>query len=349
MAARFPTTNKPIILSLFSGCGGLDLGFEMSDFHTGLAFDLRPAAVDSHNYNREHRPARQIDITKLKLNELDTMFGSRFDPCGVVGGPPCQSFSRGNSNRNDNDPRAKLVRKFFNLALKIHRSRSGLDFIVMENVLEVAKADKGRLLKREIDRLEKEGFDVFVEKTNAVDFGVAQSRKRLILIAINASRSISSWTGLNKTSSITRVRDVIFGLDEPVFFSDFCKGKRPGKHSNHWCMTPKSKKFFDGSLSTARSSGRSFKVLNWNKPSYTVSYGHREVHIHPNGHRRLSVYEAMLLQGFPHEFKLLGTLSDQISQVSEAVPPPLGKAVADAIRQVVDYENFSSKICKAAA
>lgn len=349
MQARFSNTDLPMILSLFSGCGGLDLGFEMSGFHTGLAFDLRSAAINSHNHNRGHKPAHQTDITKLKLDDLDRIFGTKFDPVGVVGGPPCQSFSRANSNRKCDDPRTKLVRKFFNFALRVHRSRSGLDFIVMENVIEVAKADKGRLLKREIDRLEMEGFDVFIEETNAVNFGVPQSRKRLFLIAINSERSSCVWPGLQKVSSLKNVRDVIFGLAEPVNFSEFKKGQRPSEHSNHLCMTPKSKKFFDGSLGTARSSGKSFKVLDWDKPSYTVSYGHREVHVHPSGHRRLSVYEAMLLQGFPNEFELLGNLSDQISQVSEAVPPPLAKAIAGAIQEMMNYENFSSKLSKAAA
>ncbi|WP_369156999.1 DNA cytosine methyltransferase [Candidatus Thiodiazotropha sp. LNASS1] len=349
MQERFLNTGRPMILSLFSGCGGLDLGFETSGFHTGLAFDLRHAAVKSHNHNREHNPAHQIDITNLKLEDLDRLYEARFDPVGVVGGPPCQSFSRGNSNRKDDDPRTKLVRKFFNLALRIHRFRSGLDFIVMENVTEVAKAEEGRLLEREIHRLEQEGFDVFIENTNAVDFGVPQYRKRLILVAINSERSSRDWTGLQKLSLSKTVRDVIFGLEEPVHFSEFSKGHRSSTHLNHLCMTPKSKKFFDGSLKAVRSGGRSFKVLNWDKPSYTVSYGHREVHVHPGGHRRLSVYEAMLLQGFPHDFELLGTLSDQITQVSEAVPPPLAKAVANSIQKVMGYENFSSNASRAAA
>jgi DNA (cytosine-5)-methyltransferase 1 len=349
MTARFAQHEKPEILSLFCGCGGLDLGFEAAGFHTGLAFDLRTPAVDSHNHNRAHRPAHAMDITELKLDDLDQKFRARFDPVGVIGGPPCQSFSRGNSNRNDDDPRAKLVRKFFNFALRVHRSRSGLDFIVMENVLEVAKAEKGRLLQREIERLESEGFAVYIEEVDAIDFGVAQTRQRLILVALNSDRTVSDWAGLSKTRGRTNIRNAIHGLKEPTYFSDFKEGRRSGVHANHWCMTPKSQKFFDGSLKTAKSSGRSFKVLDWEKPSYTVSYGHREVHVHPNGHRRLSVYEAMLLQGFPHEFELIGSLSDQISQVSEAVPPPLAQAVAEAIRQTMDYENFSSYLSNAAA
>ena len=72
-------------------------------------------------------------------------------------------------------------------------------------------------------------------------------------------------------------------------------------------------------------------TLQWDAPSLTVAYGHREVHIHPGCHRRLSVFEAMRLQGFPDDYELVGTLSAQITQVSEAVPPPLAEAVARAV------------------
>jgi DNA (cytosine-5)-methyltransferase 1 len=349
MRARLHKDEKPIVLSLFSGCGGLDLGFESAGFEAALAFDLRSPAVDSYNHNRDRRTAHVADVTKLRLRDLDEKYGSRFDPVGVIGGPPCQSFSRGNSNRSDNDPRSKLIRKFFSLALRLHKSRSGLDFIVMENVLEVAKAKNGKLLKDEIARLELNGFSVFIEETNALKFGVAQKRRRLILIALNKSRRQFDWNGLEEVTGSTKVRDVIGALAEPVWFSDFKEGMRPVDHLNHICMTPKSKKFQDGSLLVARSSGRCFKVLDWDKPSYTVSYGHREVHIHPSGHRRLSVYEAMLLQGFPHCFELVGTLSDQISQVSEAVPPPLAEAVAKAVKKCFRYENRASNSSRAAA
>src|SRR5262249_25947043 len=62
-----------------------------------------------------------------------------------------------------------------------------------------------------------------------------------------------------------------------------------------------------------------------------VAYGNREVHIHPDCKRRLSVFEAMKLQGFPDRYRLIGTLSSQILQVSEAVPPPLAQAIAGSV------------------
>ena len=81
--------------------------------------------------------------------------------------------------------------------------------------------------------------------------------------------------------------------------------------------------------------GRSFRRLKWDQPSPTVAYGHREIHVHPSGRRRLSIYEAMLLQGFPDEFVLEGNLSAQVEQVSNAVPPPLARSLATAIKEAL--------------
>jgi DNA (cytosine-5)-methyltransferase 1 len=87
-------------------------------------------------------------------------------------------------------------------------------------------------------------------------------------------------------------------------------------------------------------------MLEWEKPSPTIAYGNREVHVHPSGRRRLSVYEALLLQGFPSDYELVGSLSAQISQVSDAVPPPLAQAIAAGIRRQID--QYGRKVLRAA-
>jgi A/G-specific adenine glycosylase len=98
-------------------------------------------------------------------------------------------------------------------------------------------------------------------------------------------------------------------------------------------MNPRSTKFKNG----IHGDGRSFRRLKWGRPSFTVAYGNREVHVHPNGKRRLSVYEAMRLQGFPEYYLLCGNFSEQITQVSDAVPPPLAAALAESINRTI-YE-----------
>ena len=326
-----------MLLSLFSGCGGLDLGFEQAGFNVGLAYDIRPKSIASWNANRPRNQVAQVrDINKLTIPILDTDHGSSFQPTGVIGGPPCQSFTNANTTRSRDDPRSRLVSKFVSLALKIHEQRNELDFIAMENVVELGRRDYKNILDRQVRRLKKAGFDVKVDILDACNYQVPQYRRRLFLLAINEKRfgrfAPNLFVG-NK--SIRTVQDAIGNLPEPIHFRDHIPGQEIPIHKNHWCMTPKSPKFFDGTLTPGYKAGRSFRTLRWDAPSPTVCYGHREVHVHPSGSRRLSVYEGMLLQGFPKDFVLEGTLSDQINQVSEAVPPPLARAVAETLSSIL--------------
>lgn len=322
-----------MLLSLYSGCGGLDLGFEQVGFEVGLAYDINPAAIASWNRNRAPRLNGHVaDLSAIGLEEMDQHYGARFAPTGVIGGPPCQSFSRANCSKVDTDPRRKLVRTFFSIALRYHQHRQPLEFILMENVPELENADGGRLLAREERRLEAHGFKVHKFLLDAVHFTVPQYRKRLFVLAISVNNPTAHlWSKPKGTSVVRTVRQVIGKLPMPIRFRRGLTKKDFPSHPNHWCMNPRSQKFFDGSLVAGSTSGRSFKTLAWDAPSVTAAYGHREVHVHPDGQRRLSVFEGMRIQGFPDNYILEGHLSAQIDQVSEAVPPPLAEAVASSV------------------
>jgi endonuclease III len=121
------------------------------------------------------------------------------------------------------------------------------------------------------------------------------------------------------------------GLPKPTSFRRDLAPEDIEFHPNHWAMNPRSAKFQNG----IHGDGRSFRRLKWDRPSFTVAYGNREVHVHPNGKRRLSVFEAMRLQGFPEFYVLCGTLSEQITQVSDALPPPLAAALAESIDKTI--------------
>ncbi|MBC6402618.1 MAG: DNA cytosine methyltransferase [Hyphomonadaceae bacterium] len=321
------------ILSLFCGCGGLDRGFEDAGFHTALAYDRRESGLNSWRTNRKNKKSKALnrDISKLTITQLDKDYGSEFLPRGVIGGPPCQGFSIANRFGSKDDARNQLVDKFFNIALRLHK-RSELDFILMENVPAIAGIRGGDILEKQKKKLSGH-FDVHEEVLDAQDYGVAQRRRRLFLVAISTKiKNSGIWSFPEKQKEMKNVRDVIGSLPEPVFFNrSIEKGDIPF-HPNHWCMTPKSPKFKSGELVEGYKDKRSFRTLSWDEPSYTASYGNREVHVHPNGHRRLSVLEAMLIQGFKKNYKLSGTLSDQITQVSEALPPPLAFAVSLKLR-----------------
>ena len=327
-----------MLLSLFSGCGGLDLGFERVGFEVGLAYDIRKASIASWNQNRPERPNGHVaDLSTIRLRQMDRDHGRRFVPTGVIGGPPCQSFSRANRSRFADDPRSKLVRQFFSVAIRFHRYRRPLDFILMENVPGILDAEGGRLLERELERLDD--FDFYAEQflVDAADHSVPQRRSRLFVLAFPKGTSrMRQWSSPVGGDDMKTVAGAISNLPLPAFFSRGLDATDIPVHPNHWCMTPKSRRFFDGSLAEGYSSGRSFKTLAWDQPSITASYGHREVHVHPSGTRRLSVYEAMKIQGFPDEYVLRGNLSEQIDQVSEAVPPPLAEAIARSIKSALD-------------
>ena len=325
-----------MLLSLCSGCGGLDFGFEDVGWRVGLAYDWNPDAVSSWNSNREDgQCARVFDLTKIRLRDIDRDFGGRFVPTGVIGGPPCQGFSRANQKRYRNDHRNALVRRVFTIALRFHRHRAPLDFILVENVPELAMAPNVAILDREIHRLEANDFAVTVFTLDATRFCVPQRRRRVFVLALRrGSRAADCWRKPDGSNDAPRtVDDAIGGLPDPVVYRRGLSSCEIPYHPNHWCMRPKSRRFFDGSLVAGDVWGRSFKTLPWDAPSITVAYGHREVHVHPEGRRRLSVFEAMRLQGFPDSYVLTGTLSSQIAQVSEAVPPPLARGVAVSIAE----------------
>jgi DNA (cytosine-5)-methyltransferase 1 len=154
------------------------------------------------------------------------------------------------------------------------------------------------------------------------------------------------WTPPEPTHKVPRtVRSAIGKLRAARHWERGLNPAAIAVHRNHWCMAPKSKKFSTpGALKPGTALGRSFRMLHWHEPSPTIAYGNREVHVHPNGRRRLSVYEAMLLQGFPPEYEFVGSMSAQISQVSEAVPPPLARAIATSIRRDMEAYRRRNRI-----
>ena len=326
-----------MLLSLFCCAGGLDLGFEQAKYKIGLAFDCDPERVASYNHNRPTSAVGHCaDVRDLTVERLDQLFGGRFTPEGVIGGPPCQSFSQANRTNVADDPRHRLPIAYSNL-IRILNFRSPIKFFVLENVPGLASAEHKQRFEEIKRSFRRSGFMLHTAIMNAADFGIPQTRKRLFLIGLNKDLlPKANWQPPKPHSTLVKpitVRQAIGGLPEPFVFDRKGKPSVLPSHPNHWCMRPKSIKFRAlGGLVPGNGNNRSFKTLHWDKPSLTVAYGHREVHVHPECHRRLSVYEAMLLQGFPESYELLGTLSSQFAQVSEAVPPKLARAVAESIR-----------------
>ncbi len=230
-----------------------------------------------------------------------------------------------------------LLPRRYACILRVLNEKYDLDFFVFENVKGI-KSQRHRKEYTTIKRLfTNAGFKLFEGELDAADFGVAQHRRRVFLVGFNKRKypNIEFKFPLAETDVPLTVASKLKGLPQPVLYKRGTQKEDVIFHPNHWTMYPKSRKFKDGSLTKENKQGRSFRILHWDKPSQAVAYGNREIHIHPDANRRLSVYEAMLLQGFPQNYELLGTLSDQIRQISDAIPPQLGAALGRTIYETL--------------
>lgn len=322
------------LISVFSGAGGMDHGFHQAGFRTIFSADNNEAAVNTFNYNFTGEVSHCVDLGKIYAKnylEMIEAVSPKCKPKGIIGGPPCQGVSRGNIQSKSSDPRNRLMTTYTRL-LNAVEEEYGIDFFVFENVPDLQSIRNAGRFKSLMGAL-RQRFVVYNKILNAADFGVPQNRERLFIIGINKNHRQAEKFKFPLGNEIrVSVRQTIKSLPNPAFFMRGIRGEDIPHHPNHWTMNPKSSRF---SAPEKLPAGRSFRRLDWDQPSHTVAYGHREIHVHPNGTRRLSIYEAMLLQGFNPNFRLLGNLSEQVTQVSNAVAPPVALAIATSIKRLL--------------
>jgi DNA (cytosine-5)-methyltransferase 1 len=210
-----------------------------------------------------------------------------------------------------------------------------LEFVVFENVLGIKDRKHGATFARLQEGLRTIGLAVSCNECCALDYGVPQIRRRVIVTGL--ARGGNKPLVVSKRDGARSVKDAIAHLGSPVYFRHGMSPHQIPIHPNHWTSRPRSKRFRTPLKQWKPT--RSFKRTFWSKPSPTIAFGHREIHIHPTGKRRLSIYEAMLIQGFPAGFILKGNLTQQVEQVSNAVPPPLAEAIAQAIIARLGVDN----------
>ncbi|MDP3822637.1 MAG: DNA cytosine methyltransferase [Burkholderiales bacterium] len=333
-----PTTSRktlPKIVSLFSGAGGLDLGFKEAGFTISVAIDAAKAAINTHKKNFPRTKAIVGDLIKLRPAGVVEQVKEKLTPgqrIAVIGGPPCQGFSRANTGSLSNDPRNRLPTLYLEIVEELQRLYT-VEFIVFENVLGIRDKKHAKTYKALMQGIVDLGFDVTEKELCSADFGVPQNRRRIVLSGMREGQGYSPVKP-RKRQGVETVREAIGGLKAPAYFKFGLAPEDIPVHPNHWTMQPKSPRFENPEAETG--DGRSFKRLNWDLASPTIAFGHREIHVHPDGRRRLSIYEALLLQGFPTQFVLEGNLSEQVEQISNAVPPPLARSVALAVKRALN-------------
>ena len=326
------------LISLFSGAGGLDLGFERAGFEIAMAneFDKTIWAT----YERNHTaPLIKGDIRSIK----ETDFPDDID--GIIGGPPCQSWSEAGALRGINDDRGKLFFDYIRM-LKDKQPK----FFLAENVSGMLANRHSEAVKNIIKCFEECGYDVSITLVNAADYGVPQDRKRVFYIGfrkgLNIDFKFPSPTTLNPWEKKT-MKDAIgdlAGTAVPALPKN--KANPDLKIPNH--------EYYIGAYSTIFMSRN--RVRAWDEQGFTVQASGRQCQLHPQApkmkfiaknkrifvpgkedlYRRLTVRECARIQGFPDDFEFIYTDVDTgYKMIGNAVPVDLAYIIAKTILETL--------------
>lgn len=341
---------KPLVVELFSGCGGTSKGFEMAGYEIALGVDIHEPSIKT--FKRNHPNAYTIlgDIKLIDEKIIQEMLPRKIDV--LIAGIPCQGFSLNNRKRHDQDERNYLYKEFIRFA-KALKPRA----IMIENVSGIRSAAGGDFVKS----IESEVGAVLGSKVSskllyAPDYGVPQKRKRVIFIGVSGSdfdfNLVKKTHGPGMDKEYVTVGEAISDLPlidagevatayekEPQTNYQRLMRKYAGKSLyNH--ISPKHPEATIKKLSLIKQGEpiyERFKQrirLKWDDLSPTqVSGGIRSQFqfAHPTLNRGETIREKCRLQSFPDDFEVMGGVVQSRVQIGNAVPPLLAQAVAKAL------------------
>ena len=297
------------VVSLFSGAGGLDLGFIKAGHQILWANDLYRDAVETYRKNIGNHIVCE-DITKISTTDIP-------DCDIVIGGFPCQGFSVANTKRHVDDERNVLYKQL----LRVIRDKNP-KFFLAENVKGILSIGKGQVFQMILKDFQSIGYNVQYRVLNAADYGVPQTRLRVIIVGVRKDIHFEY-----KYPSPTNSKDGTNGLPRWVSVSEALKDipdpDLPNNLPNH--DYSKYKLSFNGYIG--------HRPLNPDMPAPTVTArgddkGGVVILPHPTVARRMSCRELATIQSFPLDYKFHGNRSSVYRQIGNAVPVLLGYAVA---------------------
>lgn len=312
------------VVSLFAGCGGLDLGLIQAGNEIVYASDIDADCQKTYELNIGNH------FHLEDVHNLDTSKLPKFDI--LAGGFPCQGFSVANIHRTKNDSRNQLYTQIVRIL-----SETKPKFFIAENVPGILSLEKGKIVEIIQDEFSSIGYKVKRYLLNAADYGVAQNRKRVIFLGISNSFSNEliekmfycfppTYTNSNiinsELSPYKTLKDCIGNLPDP----NSVEGK---KIYNHYGLKHKVK--INGYIGN--------RALSWDKPSPTIvgrggGTGGPVIAVHPNLNRRFTVRETARIQGFPDNFIFAGATSSQFRQIGNAVAVGFAFHLGKALKKI---------------
>jgi len=332
------------IISLFTGAGGLDLGFHQAGFKTVWANEYDKSIWKTFEHNFPETKLDKRSIVDIPANEVP-------DSLGIIGGPPCQSWSEAGAGRGIKDKRGQLFYEY----IRTIKEKEPL-FFLAENVPGILLLRHKDAFRNILNEFKSLNYNVSYFLLNANDFGVPQDRKRVIIVGYHKKLK-KTFSPPKKISPKPVLKDAIFDLifAEPAKEKNHTNGNEKLFVPNHEYMT--------GGFSTIYMSRN--RVRSWDEPSFTIQAGGRHAPIHPQApkmkfieqnkrifipgkehlYRRLSVRECARIQTFPDDFLFIyDNVSDGYKMVGNAVPVEFAKQLASVIyKDISDYKKSNNK------
>lgn len=329
-------------IDLFSGAGGLSLGLESAGFDVLLAVDSWGIAVDSYTKNFGHA-ALCADLSQLSTDQILEAAGISSGQADlVVGGPPCQGFSVQRIG-HDEDDRNQLVLRFGEIVTEA-RPRA----FMMENVAGLLGRRGKSLAQVFVSRLESAGYKVSLGLVNALDYGVPQNRRRVVILGHRLDSPAFDIADVRTSPSMT-VRDAIGDLPAAAapgskYASDMLhiESRLSDLNRTRISLIPPGGGFEDLPLELRAACHRNgasvvghrgvYGRLHPDQPAGTITARFdsftRGRFGHPLEARNLTLREGARLQTFPDEFLFLGNREEVAAQIGNAVPPRMAEAFA---------------------
>lgn len=323
------------IISLFSGCGGLDLGFEKAGFEIPVANEYDKSIWATFKANHPNTKLIEGDIRNISEDD----FPNNID--GIIGGPPCQSWSEAGALRGIDDARGQLFYDYIRI-LKNKQPK----FFLAENVSGMLANRHSDAVKNILTMFDECGYDVTVNMVNAKNYGVAQERKRVFYIGFRKDLNINFEFPVGSTTEDDKkitLKDIIWDLQDTAIPALDKNQKNPNAVNNN--------EYFIGSFSPIYMSRN--RVKAWHEQGFTVQASGRQCQLHPQApkmekhgtndcrfvvgkehlYRRMTVREVARVQGFPDDFKFIyQNVNDGYKMIGNAVPVNLAYEIAIAIK-----------------